>query len=135
MRGAGVGVFRQDFKGFCEGLGAEVGDSIVELICGFVREDGDFAAGDDVACVELANYVNDADSCFLVTVGDGALDAGGAAIFWQQGGVEVDDAFGWGVPDSFADDLSVGHDYCVLDVEFGEGFGNFFDFVWLPDRD
>ena len=107
----------------------------MELSCGFVFPDRNFFHGDDVACIELADDVHDGDAGFWVAVGDGGLDAGGAAVFWEEGGVEVDYGFFGGFADGFADDLAVGHDDNEVWGEVGEFSGGFFDFLGLPDGD
>lgn len=133
--GACVWIFGKDFQGFGEGCGADVGEAVVEFSGGFGFTDGKFFHRDDVACIELADDVHDGDAGFGVAVGDGGLDAGGSAVFREDGGVEVDDGFFGGFADGFSDDLSVGHDDDEFRNEVGEFIGDFSDFFRLPDGD
>ena len=82
----------------------------MQRFAGLAPEQGELAAADDVAGIELPNDVHDGDARFVVARFDGGLDTGGSTVARQQRGVGVDDGQAGDVDDALGENLPVGHD-------------------------
>ena len=69
-------------------LCAALHQSVVKFACRLLRSDFDFRLGDDVAGVNLLVEEEGGYAGAGFSVHNGPMDGGGAAVIWEEGGVE-----------------------------------------------
>ena len=83
----------------------------MQAAAGLIRREWNGMCEDDVAGVQFAHDVQRGDAGFGIAGIDRRLDAGRAAVFGQQRGMQVDDGGGGQFENVAAQDLPVGHDH------------------------
>ena len=114
---------------------AQLRKSFGESRRGFGRGDASLALEKHVASVHAGVYAHCCDAGDGFAVGDGPLDRGCTAIFWEKGSVKIDPAEAGNSEQARRNDLTVGNDDDGVRIGFAEkllGFGST-DFFRLED--
>jgi len=117
---AGFGSGGEGIEDAGEKGGAEIGEAIVEFAGGFAGFDGGGGGGEDVASVHDAGDRDDADTGEWVVIEDGPVDRCGAAVAWEEAGVEVDAAAGSDGEEFVGEFLAEGDDDEAFGLECAE---------------
>lgn len=100
-----------------EELGPDVGESVVQFASGFCGRDGsDFLRG-DVSGVEGFVHFHDSDAGLGVAIEDGPSNRRGAAVFGQNGGMQVEAAEFGDFQGFGGEHLAVGDDEKELGIQ------------------
>lgn len=110
----GEGALDQRFEGFCEGLGADSGQSIMQRTTRIFGEDGRGVPFEHRACVHAFVEEHGGDACLGFSASDGPLNGCRTSIIGKQRSMAVDatkrgDCEGFG-----AEDLAVSYDHCEV---------------------
>src|SRR5690606_8660175 len=71
-------------------FGPDFSQAIVNILRGFAPSDGSRLQGEDRAGVEPGIHFHDGHAGFGIAVQDGPLDGSSPAIFWKEGGMDVE---------------------------------------------
>ncbi|MDB6067140.1 MAG: hypothetical protein JWR26_3348 [Pedosphaera sp.] len=94
-------------NGLDEEVGTQGGEAIVQGLGIVLGVDGGGLAGEDVAGIEAGIHFHDGDAGLGLVVEDGPLDGGGAAIFGEDGGVDVEGTEAGQIQNGFGEDLAI----------------------------
>ncbi len=113
------------------------GEARVELRRGFVRRDFGFVLQQRRTCVQTRVNLHGGQAGARFAAGDGPVNRGGAAIFWQQGAVQVDPSEARNCDEARGNNLAVGDDHYYVGRGAAKIFVGFFgaDFLRLVHGD